>query len=331
MPVYEKLFNLILDNGIVLTDWLKGNIIPIYKNKGRKEDPANYRPITLLSCIGKVFTSILNTRVTKYLENNHILNETQSGFRTEYSTLDNIMTLYCLTEYLKSNKKKLYCCFIDFTKALDNIWRAGLWQKLLKHGIRGKILTVIKNMYKEIKSCITVNGNSSGFFSCEKGVKQGENLSPLLFAIYLNDLETYLDLYNYKGVEIGIHDENVLIFLKLFVILYADDTIILSDDAKHFQDMLNVFNEYCKNWKLKINIEKTKVVIFGNYIRIRNVTFFIDGQSIEIEKEFKYLGVLFTKNGRFVQHIKSLSNVACKAMYLFRKKLLICIYLLIAN
>ena len=65
MPVYEKLFNLILDNGIVPTDWLKGNIIPIYKNKGHKEDPANYRPITLLSCIGKVFTSILNTRLTK--------------------------------------------------------------------------------------------------------------------------------------------------------------------------------------------------------------------------------------------------------------------------
>ena len=126
------------------------------------------------------------------------------------------------------------------------IWRAGLWQKLLKHGIRGKILTVIQNMYKEIKSCITVNGNSSGFFSCEKGVRQGENLSPLLFAIYLNDLETYMDLYNCKGVEIGIHDENALILFKLFFMLYADYTIILSDDVKHFQDMLNVLVNIAK-------------------------------------------------------------------------------------
>ena len=93
-----------------------------------------------------------------------------------------------------------------------------------------------------------------------------------------------MDLYNCKGVEIGIHDENVHSIFEIFVILYADDTIILSDDSKHFQDMLNVFSEYCKNWKLKINIEKTKVVIFGNHIRIRNVTFFIDGQSIEIVK-----------------------------------------------
>ena len=100
-------------------------------------------------------------------------------------------------------------------------------------------------MYKEIKSCITVNGNSSGFFSCEKGVRQGENLSPLLFAIYLNDWETYMDLYNCKGVETGIHDENVLIFFKLFI-LYADYTIILSDYVKHFQDMLNVLVNIAK-------------------------------------------------------------------------------------
>ena len=159
------------------------------------------------------------------------------------------------------------------------------WQKLLEHGIRGNILTVIQNMYKEIKSCITVNGNSSGIFSCEKDVRQGENFFPLLFAIYLNDLETYMELYNCKGIEIGILDEIVLIFLKLFVILYADDTIILSDDVKRFQDMLNVFSEYCKNWELKINIEKTKLVIFGNYIRIRHVSFLIDGQGIEIVKE----------------------------------------------
>ncbi|MEW8546901.1 MAG: reverse transcriptase family protein, partial [Candidatus Thiodiazotropha sp.] len=171
MPIYIKLFNIIIESGIVPSDWVKGNIIPIYKNKGNKTEPANYRPITLLSCIGKVFTSILNTRLNKYLEENRILNETQSGFRKEYSTIDNIMVLYSLIEYFKSKKNKLYCCFIDFTKAFDNVWRAGLWQKLLKHGINGKIINVIQNMYKEIKSCITVNGSSSGFFSCEKGVR----------------------------------------------------------------------------------------------------------------------------------------------------------------
>lgn len=321
MPVYVKLFNIILETGIVPSDWVKGNIIPIYKNKGNKLDPANYRPITLLSCIGKVFTAILNNRLSKYLNDNEILNETQSGFRKEYSTIDNIMVLYSLIEYFKSKKSKLYCCFIDFAKAFDNVWRIGLWQKLLKHGVRGKILNVIKNMYSEIKSCVTFNGHSSGFFSCEKGVRQGENLSPLLFAIYMNDLENFMRLNGCTGIDIDMHDENVLIFIKLFVLLYADDTIVMSDNIKDFQEMLYIFNNYCEKWKLKINIEKTKIIIFGDYSRRRTVSFSIAGEEVEIVKDFKYLGVLFTKNGRFVQHIKNLSTIACKAMYLLRKRI----------
>ena len=104
--------------------------------------------------MSKIFTSVLNNRLSKYLEDNDNLNETQSGFRKEYSTTDDIMALYGHLECVKSRRNKLYCCFADFTKAFDNVWRAGLWQKLLKHGINGKILNVIINMYNEIKSCV---------------------------------------------------------------------------------------------------------------------------------------------------------------------------------
>ena len=86
----------------------------------------------------------------------------------------------------------MYCCFIGFTKAFDNVWRVCLWQKLLKEGIEGKILKIIKNMYAEIKSCILLNGDKSEYLNCEKGVRPGENLSPLLFSLYLNNLETFL-------------------------------------------------------------------------------------------------------------------------------------------
>ena len=320
VPIYRKIFNLILQNGIIPSDWVKGNIIPIYKNKGSKNEPANYRPITLLSCIGKLFTSIINTRLTNFLEDNRILNETQSGFRKEYSTVDNIMTLYSLIEYYKSKKQNLFCCFVDFTKAFDNIWRVGLWQKILKHGIEGKIFNIIRNMYSEIKSCITINGNSSGYFTCDKGVRQGENLSPLLFAIYLNDLENYMNTTGCKGIEIDIQNDEFTIFIILFLLLYADDTIILSDNAKEFQNILKAFNEYCKKWKLKINISKTKIIIFGS-IGNQHFSFKFDDEEIEIAKEFKYLGVLFTKNGRFVQHIKNVSKLANKSMHLLRKRI----------
>lgn len=173
----------------------------------------------------------------------------------------------------------------------------------------------------EIKSCITLNGSTSEFFDCEKGVRQGENLSPLLFAIYMNDLENFLSTNGGSGINIDIDDATVMIFVKLLVILYADDTIILSDNVNDFQQMLNIFNDYCNSWKLKINSSKTKIMIFGDRSRTRNIPFFIAGDEIEIVKEFKYLGVLFTNNGRFVQYYKALSSVAYKAMSLLRKRI----------
>ena len=101
-------------------------------------------------------------------------------------------------------------------------------------------------MHKEIKSCMTVNGSTSVFFNCEKGVRQGENLSPLLFAIYFNDLESFMSFNNCSGIDIDIiQANNLMIFIKLFVILYADDTILFIDDAKQFQETLNIFYEYC--------------------------------------------------------------------------------------
>ena len=124
-----------------------------------------------------------------------------------------------------------------------------------------------------------------------------------------------------RGIKTDVQDEEFMIFLILFVILYADDTIILSDDPKDFQDILTAFHDFCKLWKLDINTNKTKITIFGDYSRNQRLSFKINGKEIEIVKEFKYLGVLFSKNGRFAQHTKNVSNIACKAMYLLRKRI----------
>ena len=101
--------------------------------------------------MGKMFTAILNTRLNTSIEVNSILNETQCGFRASYSTSDKIFVIHVLIEYLRVCKLKLYCAFIDFTKAFDNVWRVGLWGKLLSCNIYGKILKIIK------KICILVS------------------------------------------------------------------------------------------------------------------------------------------------------------------------------
>lgn len=155
--------NLILNTGHLPNDWLFGKIKPIYKNKGDSLDPNNYRPITLLSCLGKLFTAALNERLNMFLEENNLLNENQAGFRKHHSTTDHIFTLYSLIELMKYEKKKLFCCFVDFSKAFDSVWRIGLWRKLINTHVNGNFLRVLQNMYLDIKSCVTIRGDDSPF------------------------------------------------------------------------------------------------------------------------------------------------------------------------
>ena len=126
-PIYVKLFNIILKTGYLPEKWTVGIIVPIYKNKGKRDDPGNYRGITLLSCISKVFTSLLSQRLSDYVEHFQLLGSEQAGFRKNHSTVDHIFVLYALTEiYVKKEKKKLFCAFVDYSKAFDTIVTFGV-------------------------------------------------------------------------------------------------------------------------------------------------------------------------------------------------------------
>ena len=119
--------------------------MPIYKNKGDINDPDNYRRITILSCFGKLFTAVLNKRLNnyKYLESTGLLIEEQAGFRKHYSTADHIFSLKMLIVFYLYKKKRLYCAFIDYSKAFDSVNRVALWRKLLSNNIDGKNFKVI--------------------------------------------------------------------------------------------------------------------------------------------------------------------------------------------
>ena len=121
LPIYTKLFNLILDTGIIPESWTIGVIKPIYKNKGNPKAPENYCPITLLSCFGKLFTLIINNRLNKYCEEHNTINRCQAGFRKKHSTTDNLFILKSLIDILQSQHEKLFCCFVDFKQAFDTV------------------------------------------------------------------------------------------------------------------------------------------------------------------------------------------------------------------
>ena len=119
-------FNVVLLSGHVPNEWATGVIKPIYKNRGDINDPDNYRGITLLSCLGKLFTSVINERLTVFIDSNQIMSEAQAGFRKGYSTTDQIFTLKCIVELFLCQGRRLFCTFVDYSKAFDSINRATL-------------------------------------------------------------------------------------------------------------------------------------------------------------------------------------------------------------
>ena len=316
LPIYCKLFNVILDTGIIPQSWSIGIIKPIYKNKGDPKSAENYRPITLLSCFGKLFTSIINNRLNNYAEQHDTINWCQAGFRKTSSTSDNLFILKSLIDIMQSQHKKLYCCFVDFKQAFDTVWRVGLWQKLRYYGFKGKCYNLILNLYKDIKSKISTHEGNTDYFDCMIGVRQGENLSPFLFSIFLNDLEHFLSSKNVNGVTCDFAMQEIYIYLKLIILLYADDTVIFSDSEDGLQYALNTFNEYCDKWRLTVNAAKTKIIIFNSRGRPKPTTkFTLKGADIEIINEYKYLGIYFSQSGAFVTAKKHIAEQANKAVF----------------
>ena len=319
-----KLFNLILKTGHVPQDWGIGLIVPIFKKKGSQSDPNNYRGITLLSCIGKLFTLCINVRLNKFASDNDIIGEEQAAFREGYSTMDHAFVLNELINLYLHRKTKLYCCFIDYAKAFDKINRSALWGKVIKNGINGKLLRVIYNMYESAKSCVKQHTMISGLFSCNMGVRQGENLSPLLFALFLNDFEKSLS-EKYNGLPTlrqlsGIlGDDDMEFLINMYTLLYADDTLVLAESPEQLQLALNEVGNYCEHWGLSINQTKTKVVIFSRG-KVKPRKFNIGNLVIDSTTHYEYLGVVFNFNGKFTKAIDERITPARKAMFALNEK-----------
>ena len=322
MPLLIELFNLVLEKNIIPDSWLTGIIKPIYKKKGDISDPNNYRPITILSCLGKLFTKILNNRLSNFLEENDILTPAQAGFRKSFSTTDNLFVIYNLMQILHSRKQKLYCAFIDFTKAFDTVWRVGLWLKMQNIGIEGRFLTLVKAMYSGIKSLVQVNNNESEYFSCDTGVRQGENLSPLLFSIFVNDIEEHLLASDCNGIKLNYSEDYASqLFLQLLILLYADDAVLFGESPQELQKALDSFKTYCITWKLTVNTNKTKILVFGSGPSASSkLKFYYNNKRLDIVDTYSYLGITFHRNKRLVTCIKELAESATKAMFSLLKK-----------
>jgi hypothetical protein len=302
------LFNKLLSLGYFPSSWSEGILVAIHKS-GDKNSAENYRGITLLSVFGKLFTKVINNRLNTWADNYSIIIEAQAGFRQHYSTVDNIFIMHGLISHFTSMHKQLYCAFVDFRKAFDLINHKILWYKLIKSGVTGKVLKLIRSMYSCIKTKVMgFDGTLSDNFEAFVGVRQGECLSPFLFSMYVNDMEQALKTNGVKGVCVNN--------LKLFLLLYADDTVIFGESAESLQNALNSFETYCDKWNLTVNTNKTKVMVFRKGGRLKELPkFMFKNRELEVVNNFKYLGITFTPTGSFTATKLSLADKGLKAAF----------------
>ena len=234
MTSLKRLFNLILDAGMFPDCWSMGLITPIFKS-GEKSNPTNYRGICVTSCLGKLFTALLNNRLQNLTKNKNLLHPSQIGFIEGFRTSDHIFSLRTLIDkyVTNANKGKLFCCFVDFQKAFDSIWHDGLLSKLITYKLGGHFYQLISDMYSRSKCAIKCGNRRTQFFNYNRGVRQGCILSPLLFNLYLNDFPFTLD---------NSRDTDAITLPNgdpLNCLFYADDLVLISQSASGLQKQID--------------------------------------------------------------------------------------------
>ena len=291
LDALHLLINEMFDKGKYPVQLKTELIKPIHKNEEIHFEK-NYRGISLTSCLSKFINNLLLSRLSKCFEELNLFKDNMMGFRPSMRTSYDIFVLKTLIDKQFHKNKKLYTCFVDFSKAFDTIWRKGLIAKLNSFGIEGKMLNIIKDLYSGTNGHVTVGEFMSDNFKLSLGVKQGDPPSPFFFNIYMDELCTNL---LETETEAPIINDN-----KVSCLFWADDLLLISKSKQGLQKQIEIVDQYCSGWKLTLNVEKTKTVMFskaGATLKKEQIQY--RGKNIKTVKHFKYLGILLDSNINF--------------------------------
>ena len=281
------LFNVCFTTGVIPTEWGKGIINPIPKsNTSDPRDPLSYRGITLAPTTYKLYCSVLNERLDTYFNHENTLVDEQNGFRKSRSTIDHVSNLTNLIETRIKRKLSTYAAFIDFKKAYDSIDRDLLWQKLTRVGVKGKMLRAVQSRYNSVSSCVRINGYTTDWFEVNVGLRQGCPLSPLLFNCFINDLALKIKAVA-KGVPLDDDGDE-----RICIMLYADDIVLIGENERDLQAMLDELSVWCETSHMQVNHSKSKVVHYRPESTERSsVKFNCCSANVEIVDKYVYLGL----------------------------------------
>ena len=282
----QHIFNAMLVHSFVPRQFANGSILPLVKDKhGNRSDINNYRGITISPIASKIFEHLLKTMLHPFLETNPL----QFGFKKKSSTMH---ATYCLKETINhyvENGSRVFCAFLDASKAFDRLVHAGLFLKLIARGVPKILLDLVIFWYSHLKCRVNWDNSYSEWFSVKAGVRQGGILSPDFYCLYVEDLVNIL-----KAKNVGCH----ILSVFLAALIYADDMALLSPSVKGLCILLEACNDYCIQWDICLNARKSKLMYFGS--RCTNLyTPSLNGTPIEWVETCMYLGVCLMSSKKF--------------------------------
>ena len=305
LPYVTLIFNKLFNQSRYPDQWGLGYIAPIYKG-GDETDAKNYRGITLNNILAKIYSQVLLNRLNKWSIKHETISNCQFGFQKGKSTTDCIFILHSIIKQVLNSGKKLYCAFIDYEKCFDRINRTLLWQKLINQNVSSKFINAIKAMYTSVRASVKHNGEISEQIPSLTGVKQGDPSSSLLFMLFVNDIA--------QNINTDIGDIFTINEMKIFLIAYADDQVLFSTSPESLQSMISDLQIYCETYKLKINTNKTKIMIFESCSRPTTHNFYLYNEKLEVVSSFKYLGMHLFRNGNWNRTQKHIAEHASKSL-----------------
>lgn len=286
------IFNSCFKIGFFPDAFKRAKVIPISKPGKDPKLCTSYRPISLLSCLGKIFERVISNRIRDFVSCNNILPDEQFGFRSGHSTIHQVCRIKNLIEGNKIARRSTGMILLDVEKAFDCVWHDGLLYKMHLLNFPNYILKLIKSFCSNRSFQVCIGNSLSSPKSIRAGVPQGSVLSPFLYNIYTADIKKP------KNADIA---------------LFADDIALISNGKltsaiiKRLNSAINTVNKYFRKWKINLNLDKSQAIIFpfnNSPKRTPKSNIIVNDSTIQFSNEVSYLGITLDRKLTFASHIK---------------------------
>ena len=299
--------------GEVVTDWKNAEVVPIPK-KGDLQRCDNWRGISLLDVVGKVFARIIQERLQVIAE--RVLPESQSGFRRGRGCCDMIFVARQLLEKAREHQDSLFVLFVDLKKAYDSVPREALWQVLERCGVPPRMLKIVKSFHVGMQAEVRVGASLSGSFEVKNGLRQGCTLAPTLFNIYFSAVvASWRDGCAEAGVDVLFRHGRKLVgdrtvkarlnVMKVTESQFADDVALYTGSRGCLESIAKKFTKGAREWGLTVSIAKTKGMAIGEGLTEEEIApVQVESGEIEMVEHFTYLGSVVSKDGDVMEDVK---------------------------